>query len=146
MGKKLLVVALFATLLASMVGAQAHGRTVEGTILAPTTDVGIGLVTRHARCAYLAAGHDADGLVGWVVDLAAGEGDGTHTFSLTATGGNPDIVFYSDLGTCDNAPAAVTTGQKAGDGAESGTIPADSTHAIIVVRDGANVPFSFTIA
>lgn len=128
-----------------------HGaRSVEGTILVPTVTVPTqGTFSRQARCAYLAgqeAATDTNGLFGWVIELEGSEGDGNHAFTLSSDSANAGVAFYESLGTCDNGPPAVVTGQFFNAGNESGTIPAASTIAIVVIEDGADAAFTFSVA
>jgi hypothetical protein len=155
--RKILASALMAGTLLTVGTASADARTVEGSILVPSVRDSESLVfapppgpvAKHARCAYLVAkdatgnGNDANGLVGWHIDLSEAEGDGAHTFTLTSDAGNIAVYFYEDLGTCDGN--AGSTGQEVTDGDEAGTIPFFSSHAIVVVEDAADVNFAFTV-
>jgi hypothetical protein len=163
--RKFLVSALAVGSLFAMGSAHAEGRTVEGSILAPTFRIaGVpdtpatavnGVYFRQARCAYVLAesatgnGADSNGLVGWVVELTEEEGDGAHTFAA-ASAANISVGFYEDLGTCENQPPSTPSPDPGGTfdnpGNESGLIPFFASHAIIVVEDATQVDFTFTIS
>lgn len=147
--RKMAITALLFALAVGFMPARADhaARTVSGSILVPTVTVpSVGIFSRQARCAYLLAGEDSNGLVGWVVELDADEGDGDHTFTASAAGADIAVVFYESLGTCDNAPGPVTTGDSLNPGDEAGVIPFGTTSAIVVVEGAANAAFEFAIA
>jgi hypothetical protein len=145
--RKIIVAATLMALALGMVSAQAgHGaRTVEGSILVPTVyDPEVGLLTRPARCAYLLA-PDANGVFGYAVEFTEEEGDGAHSFELTSSG-DPHVVFFESMGTCDNAPAPSTLGEFVNEGTESGDIPGGAVAAIVVVEGTPNASFEFAIS
>lgn len=141
------VFALAALLAAGPVHAGHEARTVEGSVLVPAVTVPtVGTFTRQARCAYDLLGEDSQGLVGYVVELDESEADGEHEFTLAATGdGDFQVVFYESLGTCDNDPAPVVTGQFTAPGDEAGPIPEFSAYAIIVVEGAVDAGFEFSV-
>lgn len=158
--RKLLTVSTIAlsALSLSMAGADATvDREITGNILAPTFTTPDtpaaegGTYTRQARCAYLAAkattgnGTDANGVLGWVIELEEEEADGAHTFALTSDAGNVGVTFYEDLTNCESSPPPAVSGESFTDGGEEGQIPWFSTHAIVVVEDATQANFSFTI-
>lgn len=146
--KKIFLAAIVAAIAMSMIPASAahNARTVTATITAPTTNVGVGLLTRHARCNEVLGRPVGNDVVAHAEYLDIGEGDGTHTFTLSGAA-DFEIVFYASLGTCDNDPAPVVTGSFAKVGNEAGTIPAESTAALIVfTTPGADQAFSLSIS
>lgn len=157
--RKTLAAAAAAASLLTLAPGQAEGaRTVEGSILVPTTrDANSiyfapppGPIAKHARCVYLAArdatgdGNSSNGLVGYHIDLSEAEGDGNHTYTLTSSAGDIGIYFYEDLGVCEGN--AASTGEGTAVGNEAGTVPFYSQHAIIVVEEAADIDFTFTIS
>ena len=147
--KRLIAFGLIAT--AGLTLSPARADTTSGTITVPSTDTGdvLSVPTRQERCAYVLGGDASNGLVGWHVSLSAAEADGTHAFTLTGVGANVYIVFYSDLGTCDNNPSPTTTGFESGEvvaPTQSGTIPEDSTDALIVTINQPNAGFTLSIS
>lgn len=152
--KRIITAALCASAVLTLGQASAADpvRSVEGTILVPTVqheEVGPAPVSRQARCAYTLArdttgnGADSNGLVGWVVELSEEEANGEHTFALESDAGDPAVIFYSNLATCDSN--ATTTGDANTEGGEAGDIPFGTTHAIVVVEDEADIAFKFDI-
>lgn len=152
--KKALILALVIGTVFAMVPAHAshNPRTVEGSILVTTVTVpGQGTFSRQARCAFLAVGHAADGLFGYVVDIDAAEADGAHEFTATSgtAGSDVGVVFYETLGSCDNTVvgAPVVAGEFLTPGAdEAGFIPEFATIAIIVQEGVVDGAFNFSIS
>lgn len=151
--RKIIAVALLGAIATTFApaGAEHGARAVEGAIAAPAPNVsGVGVVTRHARCAYQLGGEASNGLVGWV-EPVDDFGDGNHFFELTSTSGEADfdVVFYASLGTCDNDPSPTTLNSEdfVGEGDEAGRIPQGSTYAIIVFKSlGHEEAFTFSIS
>jgi hypothetical protein len=157
--RKVLAASLVAGSLLSAGMAHADSRTVEGNILAPSfrisgvpdTDLTSvnGLYFRQARCAYVLGGADTNGLAGWVVELTEEEGDGNHTFTAASEDADIAVSFYEDLGTCENQPPSTPSPDPGGTfdnaGNEAGTVPFFARYAIIVITDGTQADFSFTL-
>ena len=138
-----------AVLCAALPLAHAHAEPpVSATIRIPTiSPADTGDVALHARCAYASAGEPSQGIFGYVVDISAGQADGDHTFALTweiqAIPADIDVIFFEDIGTC-GGPASVT-GSFQAQGEEAGTIPIDTTRALILSQGAPNVTFTFSI-
>lgn len=129
---------------------QASARETTGTVLLPSVQVpagvpGVapGLATRPARCAHLLGA--PNGILMHHEAIAADEDN--RPFTLTGTA-DFDIVFFADLGTCDNAPASTTLNDLdfLGPGDEEGMIPNGARHALIGFEAAPpNQTFTFTI-
>lgn len=92
--------AMFSLTLATAAEAESSGRSVSGSVLveSPTPDA--------SRCAWIQQGPRSQGVIGWVVELRPGEGDGGHDYALYSkgVGAGPGIAFFGDLGTCASRP------------------------------------------
>ncbi|MFN2613436.1 MAG: hypothetical protein ABR552_01280 [Actinomycetota bacterium] len=152
--RKFLALAALSIAVFGFVPAHANAHTVSGTILVPSvteptvgTTLG-GTLTRQERCAFLAGGHTSDGLVGYAVDLT--DADAGHSFTLSSDNDQVYVAFYSDLGTCDGVVTGggptVEASAAAPAASISGTIPAFSTTALVVVLGTPNGNFSMSIA
>lgn len=140
--KRQVVLALVLAVLAGGAPARADHRTSVGRIQAGVWH------PEAARILYQRAGPSTNGTVGWVIALSADAKNKVYT--LTRTGGlgfeNLDAFFYTSIngGAC-TPPNPPTIQDDAT--TERGVIcpfPGQTpTHAVIVARAGAMVPFRF---
>lgn len=148
------IIALATLLLGLGIGVPTEAghnpRGVRASAIVPTVEVPTrGVLTEHARCAWVLLGPDYNGLLGWVLELDPGEGDGTHAFALDNVSGSLvdwDVVFYSDFDSCLTRKSSSVTGAFTSPGAEAGIIPVGSVKGIVVFRGlPGNQSFLFTI-
>jgi hypothetical protein len=138
----LLVVA--AAFSAAPATADTPSQEVSGTVLVPTANVpSVGYLSRQARCTYTTDA-SLNGITGYVIELNA-IGDGTQDFTLTSPDADPGVVFYESLGTCDNAPAPVVSGDSLNAGDEAGKIPFGAQFAIVMQEGAVDAAFTFTV-
>ena len=93
---------------------------------------------RLARCDFIIRGEASRILLGNVIPIPAPYNDGTHLFKLydglmgATTGGDFDVTFVAELGTCDVPPPSPARFMNPGD--ESGIVPAGTRWAIMTMR------------
>jgi len=165
--KKLIVTAALAAALLQAAPGHASTLVVDGEVLYTTAMTGTSgnclptnascdklPVSRHHRCAYLLVPDQAQsgntGRLGYTIAIPADYKTFTLD-SIPAGVADFDIVFYIDLGTCQNSPAPATypAGVKssfARFGPEAGVIPAGTVFAIVTVFGSNNAAFRFTAA
>ena len=113
-------------------GNPATGETVERV-------VGVTGQEFSNTCPDPYAAPATQGVDGWISQLPAGFGDGTHT--ITVTGGETPAGHDIDVYFLDSA--CVVTGSAATSAPdESGVIPGGTAYVLTQLYTGANVPFT----
>lgn len=90
-------VAVMATGAVQAPASQSAPTDVAGSVLveAPTPEA--------VACAWRQGGDEAQGVLGWVIELQPDEGDGTHLYQFTTQDGlsSLDLAFFHELPTCE---------------------------------------------
>lgn len=115
---------------------------VSGSVAVPNPTKAAQNVTRHNRSAGL-LGPETNGVVGWFFDVDPATWGGSFVLTTATAGADYDVLFYSDPGTLNAAPAATAefVGSE-GDG-EAGLVPAGTTHALVYPAGAPNADFSY---
>ncbi len=127
-----------AVLTAGLVPGAASATNTTGTVLLPTGTAVSDGNARPARCTYQL---DQQGIFGWVItELTPGA-----VFELDGTGpvADVDIDFFRVVTTCDQDPIRTAEEHDNRTGDEKGVVPQGATAAIVTLRTGVNVAFTY---
>lgn len=134
-----------AALAASLVPSLGHATEAAGKVLVATGTAVSDGNSRPARCAYAADPVTGNGVFGYVINNVTPGAE----FALRATGtlSDPDIDFFKTLTPCDaDANKTVFEHDNHSGSREDGPVPDGATVAIVTLRTGANVSFTYTEA
>lgn len=162
--KKLIVLALAATVVASLAPAYARPMSAPqeetGTVLlpgpGPNGETTGGCWTGHARRAWIISGGATSGPFGSMIEIDPATWDGK--FKLEVVSGfsgteDLDVTFYVDPGKVDPTDPAMQGGIVESSaylsrepGGEEGTVPREATLALVclAIGSGANAEWSYT--
>jgi hypothetical protein len=138
--RKLLIVGALACVTLMPVGARATD--ASGTVLIPTGSAVSDGNARPARCAYDLDPINGQGIFGWVLTEVT---PGT-VFVLDGSGtlADVDIDFFHALGGCADDPSKTAEEHDNRTGDEKGVVPEGATAAVVTLRTGANISFTYT--
>lgn len=135
-----------AILAALLVPGSARAGHVSGTVMVPTGTLVSDGNARPERCAYQADPAQGQGVFGWVItEVTPGAQFWLRGNSdLTADDlGDVDIDFLHAMTTCDQDANKTAEEHDNRTGDEHGIVPEGATSAIVTLRTGVNVPFTY---
>lgn len=119
-------------------------QTITGSVLVPNpTKEAPVVVTRHSRSAGL-LGPETNGVVGWYFPVDRSTWGGEFALTTTTAGADLDIIFYTDPGTLNAAPAAAAEFIGTDGDGESGIVPTGAVSAVLFPSGAPNASFSYT--